>query len=110
MGSFAPASRMLALLALVSLILLPGPAAGQEESLSVDIRDFAYNPASLTVAAGSTVTWTNSDSAPHTATGVAFDTGTLSRGQTGSATFADAGEFAYSCTIHPSIQGVITVQ
>lgn len=83
----------------------PGPARA-----SVDIRDFSFRPPTLTVAVGSTITWTNSDGAPHTATGPGFDTGTLTRGQSGSATFSTPGQFNYRCNIHPNIQGVIVVQ
>lgn len=78
--------------------------------VSVEIRGFTYNPASTTIPAGSTVTWTNSDSVPRTATGPGFGTRTLQRGQSGSATFSTRGQFNYRCTIHPTIQSVIIVQ
>ena len=70
----------------------------------------------LTVAVGTTVTWTNNDGVPHTATaGVpnsqtgVFDTGLLTQGQSGSFTFTELGTFAYFCMVHPSMQATVTV-
>src|SRR5689334_12263642 len=77
----------------------------------IAIRDFAFQPAELTVAAGTTLTWTNHDGAPHTVTfrnGMA-DSGTLSPGQTFSYTFATPGSFAYYCRIHPNMVAEVKV-
>jgi plastocyanin len=86
------------------------PAAGGDAS--VTIQDFAFGPPSLSVAAGTTVTWTNADGAAHTATADdgSFDSGPLAQGQTFSHTFDTAGTFTYICTIHPTMKGTITVQ
>jgi len=47
---------------------------------SVSIQGFAFNPATLTIKAGTTVTWTNEDSAPHTITSAGFfDSGTIGK-------------------------------
>ena len=80
--------------------------------MSTDIKDFTL--AALTVPAGTRVTWTNQDTAPHTVTSDtgAFDSGiatSLSNGATFSFTFATAGSFAYHCEIHPSMKATITV-
>ena len=85
------------------------PAAGGD---AVAIKDFAFAPASLTVAAGSTVTWTNEDGAAHTATADdgSFDSGSLATGATFSQTFDTAGSFPYKCAIHPNMTGTIEVQ
>ena len=59
------------------------------------------------------VTWTNADSAPHTATakaGSAFDTGTLNQGQSKKVTFSKAGTFQYTCTFHPFMSGTVVVR
>jgi hypothetical protein len=63
------------------------------------------------VNVGDTITWTNQDTAPHTATASdgSFDTGNLSKGKSGSITFSKAGTFAYICSIHPSMKGTVTV-
>jgi plastocyanin len=86
-----------------------GGALAAEES--VTIEGFAFGPADLTVSVGDTVTWSNQDSAAHTATadGGAFDTGNISAGSSDSVTFSKAGTFAYHCSIHPSMSGTIRV-
>ena len=78
---------------------------------SVSISNFSFSPASISVKKGTTVTWTNQDSAPHTVVG---DNGgpesqILSRGTSYSYTFDTTGTFAYHCSIHPSMQGGVTV-
>jgi plastocyanin len=72
----------------------------------------AYNPNPLTVTAGTTVTWTNSDSTPHTAvsdTGT-FNSGIINSGGNFSVTFQNKGTFTYHCSLHPNMVGTITVQ
>lgn len=83
------------------------PAAGN----AVSIVNFAFNPASLTVKVGDTVTWTNSSSTPHTVTadGGAFDSGTVAGGAAFQRTFSAAGTFTYHCSIHPSMKATIIV-
>jgi plastocyanin len=84
----------------------PAPA-GQA---TVDVRDFAFAPASVTVAVGATVTFRNAGAASHTATARdgSFDV-TLARGASTVVTFAHAGTFAYYCKFHTSMVGSITV-
>jgi plastocyanin len=80
-------------------------------SSGVTIKDFKYAPPSISVSVGDTITWTNQDVAPHTATANdgSFDTGSLSKGKSGSHTFTKAGSFPYICSIHPSMKGTVTV-
>ncbi len=75
------------------------------------ISDFVFRPSAITVHVGDTISWTNEDAAPHTATADdgSFDTGTLDRDGSGGHTFTRAGTFAYRCTIHPSMRGTVTV-
>ena len=91
---------------------------------AVAIADFAFSPQTLTVPAGTTVTWTNNDGAPHTVTATdgpstsaqttgAFNSGNLGQGQTFSFTFDKAGTYYYDCTIHAaqaSMHGTVVVQ
>jgi plastocyanin len=81
------------------------------DGAGVDIADFAFDPAQLEIAAGTTVTWTNADGAPHTATSTDgdFDSGSLSSGSTFEHTFDEAGEYAYACEIHPTMEGTVVV-
>ena len=84
----------------------PAVAGGQ-----VRIFNLAYEPATLEVAVGTTVTWTNDDGVPHTATSAdgAFDTNTIAAGTTGEVTFDTAGTFDYVCAFHPGMVGTIVV-
>ena len=74
----------------------------------VTISGFAFSPATLEVAVGDTVVFTNQDGAPHTATGDAFDTGRLNKGESGSVTISEAGSHSYKCNFHPAMTGTIT--
>lgn len=69
----------------------------------VEIKDFSYIPDTITVPKGTTVIWTNRDTAPHTVTADSFESGTLNLGQMFTYTFNQAGTFEYRCTIHPSM-------
>jgi plastocyanin len=90
------------------------PANGVDH---VQFKDFVYAPATITVSAGTTVTFTNDDSAPHTATsgtsptpdGV-FDTGTLTKDDSKTVKLTKPGTFAYYCAIHPFMKATVTVK
>ncbi len=89
-----------------------GPAASAAAAGSpVAIKDFSFQPGSISVAVGSTVTWTNQDTTGHTVTADdgSFDSGTLAPGATFSHTFDTAGTFTYHCNIHHSMTATITV-
>ena len=80
---------------------------------TVEIKGFAFNPWEITVTKGTTVTWANKDSAPHTVTTtnapVAFDSGRMSKGEQFSQTFDTAGTYEYYCSIHPNMRGKVIV-
>ncbi len=83
------------------------------QSSSIRISNFAFLPAALTVKVGSTVTWTNEDSAPHrlqSDSGSVIATTTMSLGDSVSVTFSAPGTYWYHCSIHPGMKGSITVQ
>lgn len=85
---------------------------------AVDVRQFRFMPAEITVAAGTTVTWTNRDDILHTATSGAtpgtpdgrFDGPMEGQGQSFSHTFAQPGRFPYFCSRHTSMTGTVVVQ
>jgi plastocyanin len=79
---------------------------------SVAIRDFAFAPGNLQIPVGATVTWTNYDDVPHTATAKdgSWDTGILNKGDTETITFDKAGEYQYYCKVHPNMVARLTVQ
>ena len=78
----------------------------------VKIVNFSFTPATITVSAGTTVKWTNQDSAAHTVTADdgSFDSGQLAQGATFSFTFTKAGTFSYKCGNHPTMLGKVVVQ
>lgn len=85
----------------------PGPTTPAQTSTEqqVNIKDFNFVPDTAEVPIGTTVTWVNDDSAPHTVTSVSglFDSGSIGAGETYSYKFEQAGTFEYSCTNHPSM-------
>jgi plastocyanin len=89
---------------------LSGPSVARGATHAIEIGDGFFSPASLTVAVGDTVTWTNVDDSPHTVTASgAFDSGNLNGGQTFSHTFDEAGTFTYVCLYHDEMVAKITV-
>jgi plastocyanin len=88
----------------------PVVATGSEAL--VEIRDFDYFPRDLTITTGSTVKWTNYDSAPHTATDKdgAWDTDRLDKNESATLTFDDPGQYDYYCVYHPYMEATLTVR
>jgi plastocyanin len=90
-------------------------AGGGGKSVKVTLKNTAFNPATVTVAKGGTVTWTNEDSVGHdvTAKDGSFKSGSpgsLTNGKSYSYKFAKAGNFKYVCTVHPGMEGDVTVK
>lgn len=88
------------------------PVVSSEREVTVEIRDFAYYPADLTIDAGTTVTWVNRDSVAHTATNKpgAWDSGYLDEGDGYAFEFDSPGSYSYFCRPHPYMVGTITVR
>jgi plastocyanin len=78
---------------------------------AVDIKGFAYAPPTATVKVGSSLTWTNDDTAPHTVTAddKSFDSGNVAQNDKFSYTFKAAGTFKYHCLYHGNMHGTVTV-
>jgi plastocyanin len=95
------------------------PAGGTKVSIvqgAVSKTTDAYDPNPVQAKAGDTVTWTNNDSTPHTATSGqdgkpngTFDFSTMAQGKSFSFTFDKAGEYPYFCTLHPNMVGTVSV-
>ncbi len=91
------------------------PSGGTQSAsiVNVAIQGFAFEPATIEVAAGDTVTWTNNDSAGHTVTqspsGSGFNSGPLSQGGSFSQTFDTPGTFEYFCEFHANMTGTVIV-
>ena len=90
----------------------PAGSAAAAAPGAVTIADFAFAPDTITVAAGTTVTWTNNGAAGHTVTADdgSFDSKTIASGATFSQAFAKAGTYAYHCSIHSSMTAKVVVQ
>jgi plastocyanin len=106
---------LLAFIALAS-VLLSGcavsqapPGVPQAGGNKVTIQNFAFSPPELVIKTGTTVTWTNEDSAAHTIASASFNSPILNTGETFSFRFDSPGTFDYSCGIHPSMKGKIIV-
>ena len=86
--------------------------AAASASASVSIGDFFYDPETVTIDQGDTVTWTNEGTAAegHTVTGDGFDSGVIEEGASFSHQFAEAGTYDYICGIHPTMKGKIVVK
>lgn len=79
--------------------------------VSVAIKDFAFGPADIQAKVGQTITFTNDDSAPHTAS---LDDGSCTTPQIASKgsdglLFTVAGTYPFHCNVHPNMKGTITV-
>lgn len=90
----------------------PNPNTPTGSSAAISLANFAFSPASITVKAGTKVTWTNKDSTTHTVTsdsGV-FNSGNLPPNSSFSFTFSTPGTFSYHCSIHTYMTGTVMVQ
>jgi len=102
---------------LTPTIAQPTPTPVQGTAHTIMISDgsngsYGFTPAVLTVKVGTTITWKNMSSAPHTVTsddGQTFDSGNVAVGATFHFTFTTAGPFSYHCNIHPYMRATIIV-
>jgi plastocyanin len=102
----------LLLLAGLTQVLAGEAVKATASTATVNIDNFKFAPATLTVTAGTTVTWKNEDDSPHRIgdqTG-SFKSAALDTDDTFSHTFAAPGEYPYICTIHPYMVGKIIVK
>ena len=87
----------------------PAPAA---TTADVKVDNFSFSPATLNVAVGTTVTWTNRDDIPHNvvSTDKVFKSKVMDTDEKFSYTFTKAGSYAYFCSIHPHMTGTVVVK
>jgi plastocyanin len=95
----------------------PTPAAATGGQAEVVMRNRTFQPAEITVAPGTKVTWTNEDNYPHTVTSGTrnnptglFDSGNVAGGATFSYTFEEPGTYPYYCRIHQGMDGTVIVK
>ena len=103
-----------ALGALVGAVLAGGVllANAQNQTSAIAIDNFTFNPQTVTVKAGTTVTWTNKDDIPHAiaAVGKQFKSKVMDTDNSYSFTFTTPGSYANFCSLHPHMTGTIVVE
>jgi plastocyanin len=101
----------LLLMLLVAAVAVTARTPGTNPN-EVVIANFSFEPATLTVKAGTTVTWINRDDEPHTATATdkRFNSKTLDTGERFSQQFDAPGVYNYYCALHPHMTGKIIVK
>jgi amicyanin len=99
--------------AMLAAVVLPGHAQTAAPVSAVSIDNFTFTPPSLTVKAGTTVTWINKDDIPH---GIASSNNAFTKSKaldtddSYSFTFTTPGTYQYFCYVHPHMTGMIVVQ
>ena len=114
-GALIAAGFGVATATMLAAVVLPGWAqnAPQASADALSIDNFTFTPQTLTVKAGTTVTWTNKDYIPH---GIASDNNAFKRSpaldtdDSYSFTFTTPGTYQYFCYVHPFMKGTIVVQ
>ena len=101
----------------LSLFALAGEMKNDDSTSSkqnrIEIKDFAFNPQTLTVKSGEKVTWINRDEEPHTIVSVEkqFKKSTaLDTEQEFTITAGAPGTYTYFCSVHPKMTGTIVVE
>ena len=122
MTTLTPRSKRMAVLCAISFLNLSIVAFGGEmketdvtttKQNKIEIKDFAFNPQTLTVRAGEKITWINRDEEPHTVVSVEkqFKKSTaLDTDQEFTITAGAPGTYTYFCSVHPKMTGTIVVE
>ena len=89
-----------------------GAGEGPRSEEQVKIDNFSFIPGTLTVKAGTMVTWINKDDVPHTvvSTTKKFSSHVLDTDDKYAHTFTDPGTYEYYCSVHPHMKAKVIVQ
>ena len=101
----------------MTLLSVSGPGGTSRAAMpapppQIIVKDFMFQPMSLIVTAGATVTWINKDDEPHSVkseTGL-FSSGAMDTNESYSFRFEKPGTYHFTCTLHPRMTGTIVVQ
>ena len=121
MTAFIPKNKTAVLLCGIaflnlSLFAIAGEIKNDEittKQNKIEIKDFAFNPQTITVKSGEKVTWINRDEEPHTivSVGKQFKKSTaLDTDQEFTITVGAPGTYEYFCSVHPRMTGTIVVE
>lgn len=100
-----------AVAAVALFIFSPEPTLDIGVTEEVAIQNFAFEPNTITVKAGTTILWVNKDLTPHILRStMLFESLTLKQHEPFAYTFGKPGTYEYYCTIHPKMKGTVTVE
>ncbi len=110
--------KIIILLLLAVVILVSGcvqqqnqePQPGANQTNTIIIKNFAFDPPTITVSAGTVVKWVNEDSAPHNIKSDSFNSANFNNGESFEFKFNNKGTYDYICGIHPLMKGKIIVE
>ncbi len=93
-------------------LAVAGQTVGAPGAIQAAIKNFSFQPPTITVPVGGSVTWTNHDGEPHTVTGLdgSFRSEALDEDDTYTFRFTKPGVYQYICTIHPKMRGTVIVK
>lgn len=100
------------LLAMLWMTAIQAPAADAPDANRIVVKNFMFSPNSLTIKAGSSVTWANMDDEPHTVVSDAglFRSGAMDTNESFTFQFDKPGTYHFTCSIHPQMVGTIVVR
>ena len=98
--------------ALLSVILLSAAGGIRPRTHVLRITGFEFVPPSITVSVGDTLSWTNEDIVPHTATAIggAWNSGTIAAKGRARVVVRASGRIDYQCALHPSMKGTVVAE
>jgi plastocyanin len=109
--SFACVLRMMGAALVLTCAAATAKADDAQTKAQVTIDNFAFSPQTVTVKAGTTVTWSNHDDTPHTVVSPQkFKSKALDSDDSFSFTFTTPGTYQYFCSLHPHMTGTIVVE
>jgi plastocyanin len=99
-------------LGVAAFLLAANPAHAGEQSVTINLDNFTFEPEQITVTPGTKVTWVNNDDIPHMIvdTKKSFRSKALDTENTFSFTFMDVGDYDYFCSLHPHMTGKVIVR
>jgi len=102
--------RLFGLIVLAMVMVFFVAPALAASTTQVQMKDFKFQPDSITIKKGDTITWTHPGPASHTVKFADSESSILKNGSSYSKTFNQAGTFPYECGIHPYMKGSVTVK
>ena len=104
--------RVFLMAAMLGMLVAATSAMAADATVNID--NFSFTPAEITVSPGTKITWNNRDDIPHTVTDAAtpraFKSAALDTGDSFSQVFSAPGTYHYFCSLHPHMQGTVVVK